>query len=139
MMNSSLFIFHKDMSMRKLCLRLAETPENNLEYQKFLNQTPAEAVPLKKSTERVVPIKKAKSSWTEYFTQHPSKVFDDLILVCIISSSVMLALDNPLDDPESTLIVTLTYIGIFFTVVFIFECIVKVIAKGFLYNNLGPI
>lgn len=30
----------------------------------------------------------------------------------------MLALDNPLDDPDSILIVTLNYIGIFFTVVF---------------------
>lgn len=51
----------------------------------------------------------------------------------------MLALDNPLDDPDSVLIVTLSYIGIFFTVIFIFECIVKVIAKGFLFNSLGPI
>jgi hypothetical protein len=36
-LNSSFFIFHKDSSIRQLCLKLAETPENNLEYLKFLN------------------------------------------------------------------------------------------------------
>ncbi len=73
---------------------------------------------MKKGSERVVPPKKPKGTFKEYFTQHPSKIFDDLILVCIISSSIMLALDNPLDDPDSILIVTLNYIGIFFTVIF---------------------
>lgn len=28
-LNSSLLIFHKDSSIRQLCLKLAETPENN--------------------------------------------------------------------------------------------------------------
>ncbi len=36
-LNSSLLIFHKDSAIRLMCLKLAETPENNLEYLKFLH------------------------------------------------------------------------------------------------------
>jgi hypothetical protein len=54
-------------------------------------------------------------------------------------SSLMLPLDNPLNDPNSQFSHIITNINIVFTLCFITEASVKIIAKGMIYNNLGEI
>ena len=48
----------------------------------------------------------------------------------------MLPIDNPLNDPEGVLAQRLATIGIAFTVCFLMELIIKIIAKGFFFNQL---
>ena len=67
------------------------------------------------------------------------KMFDDTVLTLIILSSIMLVIDNPLLDPKSDFMNILGVIDICFTVLFFIEAMIKIIAKGFFYNNLGPV
>ena len=67
------------------------------------------------------------------------KMFDEIVLTLIILSSIMLVIDNPLLDPKSDFMNILGVIDICFTVLFFFEAMIKIIAKGFFYNNLGPV
>ena len=63
------------------------------------------------------------------------KRFDQIILVLILISTVTLALETPLDDPKGDKIMVLEKIDLFMTVVFTFECTVKIIAAGFLFSG----
>ena len=54
-----------------------------------------------------------------------------MILGLIIISTVTLALETPLDDPEGTKIEILAKIDLFMTAAFTFEAAVKIIAAGF--------
>lgn len=56
-------------------------------------------------------------------------------MTLIIISSITLVIDNPLSDPESTKIVTVSYIDNCFTLSFTIESLIKIIAMGFLFNN----
>jgi hypothetical protein len=56
--------------------------------------------------------------------------------VIIIASSFFLVLDNPVNDPESPLRVTLFYIDSVFTFIFAFEALIKIIAFGFINTSL---
>ena len=71
--------------------------------------------------------------------QHPSKIFENTIMVLIIMSSVLLAVDNPLYDPESKLVIIIGNLDIICTCLFTVEATIKMIAKGCIYNNMGPI
>ena len=62
-----------------------------------------------------------------------SKLFINSILVLIVISTVTLALETPLDDPEGDKIRILTYIDYFMTIAFTIEATIKIIAKGFLF------
>lgn len=57
-------------------------------------------------------------------------------MTLILVNSVMLAVDNPLSDPESPTIVFVSYLDNCFTVLFTIECLIKIIAMGFLFNNI---
>jgi voltage-dependent calcium channel L type alpha-1D len=48
-------------------------------------------------------------------------------------------MDNPLNDPDSTLATTLIKINIVMTVFFVIEASVKIIAKGMFHNNMKTI
>ena len=61
-------------------------------------------------------------------------LFDGVILVLIIMSSLILPMDNPLNDPDSRLSKFLENLNVLFTFCFLLELIVKIIAKGFLSN-----
>ena len=65
-----------------------------------------------------------------------SKMFENTILVLILLSSLSLAVQNPLRDPDSAFSQVLFYIDVMFTVSFFIECTVKVIALGFLFCYL---
>jgi hypothetical protein len=53
----------------------------------------------------------------------------------ILISTVLLALDNPLDDPASAKQRVLTIIDLVLTALFTFEACVKIIVFGFLCNG----
>ena len=65
---------------------------------------------------------------------HPQ--FDNMIVAVIITSSLALALEDPLADPDAPLLIFLANIDIFFSAIFILEAILKIIAAGFITN--GP-
>lgn len=54
-------------------------------------------------------------------------------------SSILLILDNPTEDPNGLLMKMVSYIDISFTCLFTIEASIKIIAKGLLFNRLGPI
>lgn len=74
-----------------------------------------------------------------YKRHHPSKIFENIVLGLIIVSSVTLVVDNPLNDPNGKVQVILGYIDYFFTLLFFIEAMIKIIAKGLLFNNLKNI
>ncbi|EAR90226.2 cation channel family transporter (macronuclear) [Tetrahymena thermophila SB210] len=64
--------------------------------------------------------------------------WDNFFLVHIVFSSIQLALDNPLYDPNSIFKQVLQILNFYFTVVFCVEAAIKIIAYGFLYNFTKP-
>jgi hypothetical protein len=64
--------------------------------------------------------------------KHP--YFDNVILLSIFISSVLLAIDNPLIDPECGFVGTLKTIDRVFVGIFIAEFTVKVVSKGFILH-----
>jgi len=65
-----------------------------------------------------------------------SRKFESTIIFFILVSSVLLAVESPLDDPESNKVKTIKIIDIIITSVFILEVILKVFAFGLICN--GP-
>ena len=63
------------------------------------------------------------------------KWFANIILVLIVISTITLAFETPLDDPEGDKLRILGYIDLFMTVVFTFEALVKILAAGFAFNG----
>ena len=61
--------------------------------------------------------------------------FDNVILVLIIISSILLALDNPLNDPDGEMSKTLRQLDIVMTALFTIECVIKIIVSGFINNG----
>ena len=66
-------------------------------------------------------------------SEHP--LFDQVILVCILTSSLALACDNPLSDQESDFNKFLKGVDLFFSIIFMFELVIKVISLGFLLHE----
>jgi len=63
-----------------------------------------------------------------------NKVFENFIVFLIIVSSIMLVADNPLNNKEDKLMQVLSSIDIVITCLFIMEALIKIIAKGLLFN-----
>lgn len=61
------------------------------------------------------------------------KYFEAFIITLILISTVCLALQTPLDDPNSNLTIVLTYIDYVFTGFFICEMFTKIFAYGFAF------
>lgn len=60
-----------------------------------------------------------------------NKWFERIILTLIIISTITLALETPLDNPNGDKVQILAKIDLFMTAVFTFEAVVKIIAWGF--------
>lgn len=60
-------------------------------------------------------------------------VFDKIVLILIAISSISLALDNPLMDPDSTMAIVLGDLEVIITILFVMEMVLKVCADGFLF------
>lgn len=64
-----------------------------------------------------------------------SNGFDLMILFTIIKSSITLAMDGPLVNPDSSLNNTIKSIDMLTKLIFIFEASLKIVAYGFLFND----
>ena len=62
-----------------------------------------------------------------------SQIFERIVLLLIIASSLTMAFDSPLDDPQSTASQILENVNLFFTIAFTIEMVIKVVAKGFIF------
>ena len=62
-------------------------------------------------------------------------VFDAVIIVLIIVSTVTLAFEHPLEDPNSENMKVLHKIDIAMTIVFSLEALLKIVSTGFLLNG----
>ena len=66
-----------------------------------------------------------------------SPKFEFIIMVLIIVSSITLALENPLHDPEGSMHLTLQKIDIITTTLFTIEALCKIVAFGLVFNGPG--
>lgn len=64
-----------------------------------------------------------------------SDIWETTITFLIIINSVILAIDDPLDDPQSSKSVILYYLDLVCTSCFIIEMMFKIISMGFLFNS----
>ncbi len=65
-----------------------------------------------------------------------NSIFEYSVLVLIIASSITIAIDNPLNDPNSQLSRVLFVIDSIFTFLFLIEAILKIIAMGFFSSSV---
>ena len=70
-----------------------------------------------------------------YVVQSPW--FDTTVLSLIIVSSILLAVDTPLLDPDSTLSTVLTILDIILTSLFTLEMLIKVVMMGFVVGKVS--
>lgn len=54
----------------------------------------------------------------------------------IVFSTILLTLENPLDDPDGEKAKILFYIDIVVTTIFVIELLLKVLVTGFMFNGL---
>jgi hypothetical protein len=64
------------------------------------------------------------------------KYFDPFIMTLIFTSTILMAVDSPLNDPNSTLSHALNIVDIVITSFFVLESVSKIITYGFILN--GP-
>jgi hypothetical protein len=69
-----------------------------------------------------------------HIVHHPK--FDPFILTMIVVSTILLTLENPLDNPEGEKVKILEKIDLVVTSIFIAECVFKLATFGFIIN--GP-
>jgi len=63
------------------------------------------------------------------------RYFDNSILFLIAFSTVLLALENPLDDPDSNYTFVLKKIDVVVSIIFTLELVIKVVVYGFIFNG----
>jgi hypothetical protein len=145
--NSSLYIFHIDMTIRRFCLFLAEprtlVDEIYRKRDKLPDNLLNKKLLIQDDDDSDDPDVIAKRDWLrQEHARGYNRVnwfFDHFIFVLIMISSAILPLDNPLNDPNSSQTKLIKYLNIALTLCFISEAIIKIIGKGLLYNNLGEI
>ena len=64
-----------------------------------------------------------------------SSKFDNFLIICIIASSSLLAVETPLTDPKSDLNSAMNYLDLIFTCIFLCEIVIKVITMGFILSK----
>lgn len=67
------------------------------------------------------------------FVNHSS--FDNIVLVLIVLSCMMLAIEHPLDNPNGKKAIILGKIDKVVSYIFLVECLTKIIVYGFLFNG----
>ena len=63
------------------------------------------------------------------------KYFETFVLIMIIFSTILLTLDNPLNDPKGKRVMILEDIDIVVSTIFAVESLLKIIVQGFLFNG----
>ena len=84
---------------------------------------------------RTVSIYKGKIAVKKDYVKRIQR-FEILIIILIILSSIVMCLDNPLLDPDSVYRQVLFWLDFFFTLLFIVEATLKIIALGFFFNRM---
>ena len=64
-----------------------------------------------------------------------SSFFEAFILMLILATSIMMALESPLDDPESQKSIILAWVNDACTIIFLLEMIIKIIVYGLVCNG----
>lgn len=64
-----------------------------------------------------------------------NKWFERVVLLLILTSTVTLAFEEPLDDPESSKMIIFQKIDWFMTACFTFESLLKIVTYGLLFNG----
>jgi len=64
-----------------------------------------------------------------------TKIFSQVMLIVIMISSIQLALESPLNDPESKMIKAIYWLDIIATSIFTVEAASKIVAFGFMSNG----
>ena len=64
-----------------------------------------------------------------------NSAFDWFIIALIMLSTVTLAFEHPLDNPESEKLKVLAIVDVVFTAIFPLEAVLKIVALGFLLNG----
>ena len=131
----SLMIFKYDWAVRQYLLRLV-TPSEDLIPTEFAETKLVKAgITDLKSIQQFSKISVVKGKIiTPKNTIWQSKWFEISIIVLIMLSSLILCIDTPLNDPDSTLSRTLTIIDFIFTFLFLIEALLKIMALGFFTN-----
>ena len=63
------------------------------------------------------------------------RIFEAFIIIVIVVSSIQLGLISPLNDPNGRMMDILYWIDFATTMIFLIECIMKIIAFGFVLNG----
>jgi hypothetical protein len=63
------------------------------------------------------------------------RYFEDISNFFVVCSSVLLAVDNPLDNPQSKKQLILTKLDYTMTAIFSTEALIKIIVLGFYFNG----
>lgn len=63
------------------------------------------------------------------------KYFDPFIILIIITSTVLMAIDNPLNDPNGNLSIVINQIDFIITMIFCLESALKIVNYGLLFNG----
>jgi len=63
------------------------------------------------------------------------KLFDAFIILMILFSTVMLAFEHPLDEPDSAKLKVLSNIDLVVTIIFCLEALLKIVSLGFIING----
>ncbi|KAE8959946.1 hypothetical protein PF011_g30265, partial [Phytophthora fragariae] len=71
--------------------------------------------------------------WASQLSAHPT--FESVMFAFIAASSIVLALENTLHDPDSLLAIVLLTLDKVFAVVFLLEMAIKVVSLGFVMND----
>lgn len=133
--NSSCFLFHIDGSLRRFCLSLAEPRVHFDEVIRIRDRIPDYKIKVPLLEQKEGEYKGMDQSTLSSFDMR-NRVFDNVILLMILISSAMLPLDSPLNDPSAPNTKLIAKINVCFTLCFLTEASIKIIAKGFLFNNM---
>ncbi|KAL4110193.1 hypothetical protein PRIC1_001886 [Phytophthora ramorum] len=71
--------------------------------------------------------------WTLNLIAHP--YFDNIVLALVAVSSISLAIDNPLQNPDSAVAIALKRMEVAFTIIFTVEMVIKIIARGLVLHK----
>ena len=72
---------------------------------------------------------------TSFYRKQYAKYFENFILFTILLSSILIGIDNPLNDPDSLRQRIIRVVDSIFTFIFLLEAIIKIIALGFYLEN----
>ena len=77
-----------------------------------------------------------KIETSRWYRIRPNTIFVTFMNICVLLSSLMLAFEDPLGDPNSVEKRVLMGFDIFFTLIFVLEAIIKILALGFYRTSL---